>query len=144
MKTTLNIKVSICTFRVWELIGQTTISALIPLITTARKRHRKTRSGCKTCKRRKIKYDKNKPSGGNCLRHNITCSYSIDLQDVPDLSDNHLKTPSRQHSSTPSGPTNELFVNSEYLKLLHHFTTVTSYTISGNSQLRTLWRVDIP
>jgi hypothetical protein len=30
------------------------------------------------------------------------------------------------------------------LRLLHHFTTVTSYTISGNSQLRTLWRIDVP
>jgi hypothetical protein len=37
-----------------------------------------------------------------------------------------------------------LAINSLYLKLLHHYTTVTSHTLSADPLLRTLWRTEVP
>ncbi|PYI19058.1 hypothetical protein BO99DRAFT_334117 [Aspergillus violaceofuscus CBS 115571] len=42
----------------------------------ARKTHRKSRFGCRNCKRRRIKCDEIKPHCTNCIRHAIDCDYS--------------------------------------------------------------------
>ncbi|RAH47384.1 Zn(II)2Cys6 transcription factor domain-containing protein [Aspergillus brunneoviolaceus CBS 621.78] len=42
----------------------------------ARKTHRKSRYGCRNCKRRRIKCDEIKPHCTNCIRHAIDCDYS--------------------------------------------------------------------
>ncbi|KAL0930502.1 Sterol regulatory element-binding protein ECM22-like protein 1 [Colletotrichum truncatum] len=43
---------------------------------TSRKPHRKTRTGCAVCKKRRIKCDENKPACRNCLLFNVGCTYS--------------------------------------------------------------------
>ena len=43
-----------------------------------RKYHSKSRKGCSTCKKRRVKCDELKPSCGNCARMKLTCGY---LQD---------------------------------------------------------------
>ncbi|KAH7057064.1 hypothetical protein B0J12DRAFT_402882 [Macrophomina phaseolina] len=40
-----------------------------------RKGHRKSRTGCANCKRRKIKCDESRPECGNCVKHRIRCDY---------------------------------------------------------------------
>ncbi|KAF7558235.1 hypothetical protein G7Z17_g192 [Cylindrodendrum hubeiense] len=40
-----------------------------------RKPHRKSRDGCVSCKRRKVKCDEEKPSCANCVRFGIPCSF---------------------------------------------------------------------
>ncbi|PYI01887.1 C6 transcription factor [Aspergillus sclerotiicarbonarius CBS 121057] len=47
----------------------------------SRKSHRKTRSGCKNCKRRRIKCDETKPQCSNCIRHAIDCDFSSQSED---------------------------------------------------------------
>jgi hypothetical protein len=57
---------------------------------------------------------------------------------VPDQSQEYTSNGSK--TSVPS----PLAINSTHLKLLHHYTTVTSYTLSPGNLLRTLWRVEVP
>ncbi|EGY17067.1 C6 zinc finger protein [Verticillium dahliae VdLs.17] len=40
-----------------------------------RRHHRKSRLGCKTCKRRKVKCDEAKPECGNCQRFGVACDF---------------------------------------------------------------------
>ncbi|OJZ85799.1 hypothetical protein ASPFODRAFT_189491 [Aspergillus luchuensis CBS 106.47] len=49
----------------------------------SRKSHRKSRLGCKNCKRRRVKCDEIKPHCTNCLRHSIECDYSTQPQTHP-------------------------------------------------------------
>ncbi|PYH42151.1 Zn(II)2Cys6 transcription factor domain-containing protein, partial [Aspergillus saccharolyticus JOP 1030-1] len=48
----------------------------------ARKTHRKSRLGCRNCKRRRIKCDEIKPHCTNCIRHAIGCDYSSQPRDL--------------------------------------------------------------
>ncbi|KXJ86343.1 hypothetical protein Micbo1qcDRAFT_236903 [Microdochium bolleyi] len=41
-----------------------------------RRRHKKSRLGCLTCKRRKIKCDEAKPHCGNCVQFDVTCDFA--------------------------------------------------------------------
>lgn len=43
-----------------------------------RKYHSKSRKGCSTCKKRRVKCDEHKPSCGNCTRMKLTCGYLHD------------------------------------------------------------------
>ncbi|KAL4996467.1 hypothetical protein BDV10DRAFT_172192 [Aspergillus recurvatus] len=43
---------------------------------SSRRSHKKSRLGCKNCKRRKIKCDEVKPACSNCVRHAIDCDYT--------------------------------------------------------------------
>ncbi|XRM45013.1 transcription factor [Aspergillus tubingensis] len=60
----------------------------------SRKGHRKSRLGCKTCKRRRVKCDEIKPHCTNCLRHSIECDYSSQPQ-----TDSNSTPPSQQSDS---------------------------------------------
>ncbi|KAI5853366.1 hypothetical protein BZA05DRAFT_451508 [Tricharina praecox] len=42
-----------------------------------RRSHKKSRTGCQKCKRRRIKCDEVHPSCGNCLKHAIICDFSL-------------------------------------------------------------------
>ncbi|KAG5417574.1 UPC2 [Candida metapsilosis] len=43
--------------------------------TGKRKYHQKSRSGCSTCKKRRVKCDEQKPLCGNCVKLNLDCGY---------------------------------------------------------------------
>ncbi|KAL4894712.1 hypothetical protein BDV59DRAFT_174848 [Aspergillus ambiguus] len=43
----------------------------------SRRTHHKSRSGCKNCKRRRVKCDEKKPSCTNCLQHSVECDFGI-------------------------------------------------------------------
>ncbi|KAL4867230.1 hypothetical protein BDV12DRAFT_123298 [Aspergillus spectabilis] len=58
-----------------------------------RKPHRKSRDGCRLCKKRKIKCDEGKPRCTNCVKSRVTCSFD------------HQS--SARESSSPVAPLNE-------------------------------------
>ncbi|CRK20199.1 hypothetical protein BN1723_012067 [Verticillium longisporum] len=41
----------------------------------SRRSHPKSRTGCQTCKKRKIKCDEHKPSCRNCIKHAVACDF---------------------------------------------------------------------
>lgn len=43
--------------------------------TGKRKYHQKSRSGCSTCKKRRVKCDEQKPLCGNCVKLKLECGY---------------------------------------------------------------------
>ncbi|KAH8897578.1 hypothetical protein GQ53DRAFT_637945 [Thozetella sp. PMI_491] len=63
----------------------------------ARRSHKKSRNGCKECKRRHLKCDENRPSCVNCTRTNHRCSY-IDLYHSRGLTSH--ETPSQSATET--------------------------------------------
>ncbi|KAH7395632.1 hypothetical protein BKA64DRAFT_674143 [Cadophora sp. MPI-SDFR-AT-0126] len=105
-----------------------------------RKSHKKSRLGCHTCKRRKIKCPENRPNCNNCVKINTQCTYdlvtpansasnSCDLQN----SEEFLSRPlSGSLGSTPGA------FNLTDLRLFHHFvTTCFPHLPLGNSKVWT-------
>lgn len=95
-----------------------------------RRPHRKTKTGCLTCKRRKIKCDEVKPECENCIKHSLNCEYAppqplFDIQAA--LSGNAVAT-----------------LNLFDLELLHFFCTSTALELHENPTMRTLWSTNVP
>ncbi|CAG8976332.1 hypothetical protein HYALB_00005739 [Hymenoscyphus albidus] len=120
----------------------------------SRKPHRKTRTGCSTCKRRKIKCDEQRPACTNCRKHSVQCDYLLlttstggsptSTPPIPAQSGTSLLPlaigPLRQ-SPLPQNP---LPLNLRDLELLHHYTTSTCLTLSSDPSLKALWRINVP
>ncbi|KAL8403149.1 hypothetical protein RB594_008420 [Gaeumannomyces avenae] len=94
----------------------------------ARRSHRKSRNGCSTCKRRKIKCDEHRPSCHNCARYGVRCGFA-------DESDS--STPSQQLGNGAGGEGELSMLD---LELMHYYTTSTHATISSDPTIRNLWR----
>ncbi|KAF2182926.1 hypothetical protein K469DRAFT_751817 [Zopfia rhizophila CBS 207.26] len=92
-----------------------------------RRSHGKSRTGCKNCKRRKIKCDEQRPSCRNCLKHRVDCEFVVGL-------DAFL----RPRNATTAQPNSDL--NMFDLELMHHYTTSAYATLSCEPVLRNLWR----
>ncbi|KAH7037557.1 uncharacterized protein B0I36DRAFT_314313 [Microdochium trichocladiopsis] len=92
----------------------------------SRRTHAKTRTGCKTCKSRKIKCDEEKPQCRNCTKHNVSCDY--------------LHAPSPRHNGSTLSPECSGRLNMADLELLHHYTTSTYATLTDNIALRDFYR----
>lgn len=109
------------------------------------KPHRKTRTGCTQCKRRKVKCDEQKPSCANCNRNRLSCSFEFltplnslsrakpifgRFQTKPVVSPIGLYpwAPKliRELSGLPFDPQTE--------EILHHYITVLSISLGGNRQ----------
>lgn len=91
--------------------------------TTKRRPHSKSRHGCKTCKRRRVKCDETHPICNNCKHLNLECSFAG----------------------------NSLFpfvqggLNIMDIRLFHHYTTVVWKTIvSAGISNETIWAQDVP
>ncbi|KAA8895756.1 hypothetical protein FN846DRAFT_968118 [Sphaerosporella brunnea] len=53
-----------------------------------RRSHKKSRTGCQRCKKRRIKCDEVHPACGNCVKHAIVCDFSLSPDEIaaaPDL-----------------------------------------------------------
>ncbi|KAJ5289027.1 hypothetical protein N7478_002057 [Penicillium angulare] len=87
-----------------------------------RKWHSKSRTGCQSCKTRKIKCDEERPSCRNCLKRSLQCGF---LQRV-------------DHPHPAQAPVNL------QLELLHHYTVSTCYTLASDPQVRDVFRVLVP
>ncbi|KAH7397820.1 hypothetical protein BKA64DRAFT_753543, partial [Cadophora sp. MPI-SDFR-AT-0126] len=117
--------------------------------------HKKTRTGCTQCKRRRVKCDESKPSCQNCHRNDLSCSLKF-LTPITSTSRNEGRPP-LQHSeksrralismypisSTLIPELSPSHFTSQINELLHHYTTTLYKNLSGERS-RSVWRVEMP
>ncbi|KAH9211612.1 hypothetical protein DL95DRAFT_341556 [Leptodontidium sp. 2 PMI_412] len=96
-----------------------------------RRPHRKTKTGCLTCKKRKIKCDEARPECDNCINHTLVCAYAT--SQVPILS------PGAALSSSGN-----LNLNIIDLELLHNYCTSTALTLHRDPATIRLWTITVP
>ncbi|EEH07089.1 C6 zinc finger domain-containing protein [Histoplasma capsulatum G186AR] len=71
----------------------------------SRQPHRKSRSGCSNCKKRRIKCDETKPGCSKCDAYGITCDYSLTVQSqqkpktVCSFADKYSKVPGIEYAA---------------------------------------------
>ncbi|KAL4913146.1 hypothetical protein BDW62DRAFT_214441 [Aspergillus aurantiobrunneus] len=97
--------------------------------------HRKARTGCFSCKKRRIKCDEQKPTCRNCLQHKINCCYP----GTQTVSPSGGRGPSA--NAQPQSPVQEDMLN---VRLMHHFTTSTCQTLATGRAVQALWRCQVP
>ncbi|OJD10806.1 hypothetical protein AJ78_08280 [Emergomyces pasteurianus Ep9510] len=90
---------------------------------TPRRSHFKTRTGCKTCKKRKC--DEQRPSCRNCLKRGTDCDFLAESSVYP----NYLKQDARASA-----------LNMLDLQLMHNFSTSTYATLSCHPSIRNFWK----
>ncbi|KAL2874107.1 hypothetical protein SGCOL_010695 [Colletotrichum sp. CLE4] len=123
----------------------------------SRRSHPKSRTGCRTCKNRKIKCDEHKPSCRNCIKHAVPCDF---LQSQRHSSASSLP---RSPGSIPTpglingggigglglgnggggGGIDDLSLNLIDLELMHNFTTFAFNTLSTDPVVRQMWKVPV-
>ncbi|CDM34401.1 transcriptional regulator family: Fungal Specific TF [Penicillium roqueforti] len=128
-----------------------------------RRSHRKSRSGCLQCKKRKVKCDENQPHCRNCEKHGVVCSFTS-ASTVLSTPANSAESPVSLSGpeSTTSGKSRALAQVSQVLpslsslgpfpstlavfdlELLHHWTTSTCYTLSRSPTVQTVWCNEAP
>lgn len=106
--------------------------------------HRKVKSGCQTCKRRKIKCDELKPQCSNCHRYASECIY-------PALSDNELLRPSMSPAAQSPESNVEDLCSSGHdlhmgdLALMHQWSVATCYGFGDDfTDDVDFWRDQVP
>lgn len=73
--------------------------------TSKRKFHQKSRLGCSTCKKRRVKCDETRPSCKKCQHLNLTCGYLVDGAGAPEDDEAPKKKRKASSSSTSSSRT---------------------------------------
>ncbi|CRK28136.1 hypothetical protein BN1708_004572 [Verticillium longisporum] len=92
----------------------------------SRRSHPKSRTGCRTCKKRKIKCDEHKPSCGNCIKHAVACDF---LQTHATSTSAPRSPSSFDFAGNPgNGLSTFTDLNMVDLELIHNFTTFTYAT----------------
>ncbi|KAK8123113.1 hypothetical protein PG984_011783 [Apiospora sp. TS-2023a] len=126
----------------------------------SRRRHIKSRSGCKNCKKRKVKCGEERPRCRNCSRRGSLCDLADDST-VPDAPVRQpavsppAPTPDAPDSQTTSLPLPRAPTTNYHgaglggftvldLELLHHYTTSTGPTLSSDPVTRHYYLVDVP
>jgi len=125
---------------------------------SSRKPHRKSRTGCGRCKKRKIKCDELKPECTNCVKHSVQCDFLLQQNsgspagvstyngyNINNSPHAFEETPSSSHSLqlTQNGG-HAPVLNLLHLELLHNFSTSTCNTLHSDLALKTLWRINVP
>ncbi|KAK3305593.1 uncharacterized protein B0T15DRAFT_567482 [Chaetomium strumarium] len=106
-----------------------------------RRSHAKSRTGCRTCKRRRIKCDESRPSCRNCEKHAVACDFasSDSASASPAVPSPQGPLPASQlQGSCSIAPSCD--INLLDLELMHNFTTYTCTTIIGDQGVRQLLR----
>ncbi|TQN72791.1 Sterol uptake control protein 2 [Colletotrichum shisoi] len=124
----------------------------------SRRSHPKSRTGCRTCKTRKIKYDEHKPSCRNCIKHAVPCDF---LQSQRHSSSSIPRSPDSAPSSggadngynfggglgggfgSRGDGVDDLSLNLIDLELMHNFTTFAFNTLSTDPVVRQMWKVPV-
>ncbi|KAK0450493.1 uncharacterized protein EV420DRAFT_1646413 [Desarmillaria tabescens] len=109
--------------------------------------HQKTRSGCKTCKQRKVKCDETLPICNNCTRRGVECVWGS-TSPKQELATQEQSVVVAQSSSaegslaiwTLGEGSSDLLT----LELMHHYSTAASYSLSADPDATTVWRGIIP
>ncbi|PHH55453.1 Sterol uptake control protein 2 [Ceratocystis fimbriata CBS 114723] len=114
----------------------------------SRRTHPKSRTGCRTCKIRKIKCDEERPSCRNCIKHGVTCPYITPSSSAttPSGTISAAASPIPASSLLPhglSGLHGDHDLNLIDLELLHNFTTSTYATLSSDPGVQNVWRITV-
>jgi Fungal Zn(2)-Cys(6) binuclear cluster domain/Fungal specific transcription factor domain len=117
----------------------------------SRQFHGKSRHGCKTCKKRKVRCDLGRPVCANCTRLSRECEYAEQLGPAgiqQGESANQLiqLAPPRSiaDSSEGDGGGEGWILNLLDLELMHHFTAFTAVRMSDIPTTNQLWTTVIP
>ncbi|KAF7911214.1 uncharacterized protein EAF01_002722 [Botrytis porri] len=119
------------------------------MFSSSRRSHRKTRTGCNNCKRRKIKCGEGKPSCLNCIKHSVQCDYS-----KAEAATSAKNTPLSSHGSSTSvsAPNNVLgrtvegqdpYLNLVDLEVFNNFCVSTSNSLNSNPVVRKIYQTTI-
>ncbi|EXL94485.1 hypothetical protein NOF04DRAFT_11450 [Fusarium oxysporum II5] len=128
-----------------------------------RRPHRKSRQGCRECKRRKVKCDEIRPSCFNCTRYSVQCVYGVQDPQQENVwsppaqttACNALDRPSAESEASAHPRAETILPNGtgipcsgdswkQDLELMHHYCTVTSNTMACQESARHVWRVIFP
>ncbi|KAF2753555.1 hypothetical protein EJ05DRAFT_505186 [Pseudovirgaria hyperparasitica] len=101
-----------------------------------RKRHNKTRTGCTTCKRRRVKCDEQKPMCGSCRKLSLDCHFRDGT--IGHGGPFSYPTPGSDESSLSTG--HSFHFTTQDMELLHHWTLKTSLSIS----IESVWQEFVP
>ncbi|EWZ86444.1 hypothetical protein FOWG_10015 [Fusarium oxysporum f. sp. lycopersici MN25] len=128
--------------------------------TNMRKPHKKSRLGCQTCKRRKIKCDEVKPQCGKCVQFGVWCDYSpqppASQASISPQPDNQSRRPGRPRSdwtswaeqirshAADSAAESSGHLNTMDLELFHNWMTRTASTLGDGSSQSLLWSEGAP
>jgi hypothetical protein len=114
----------------------------------------KSRMGCRECKTRKVKCDEQRPICGSCTKFNKRCSF---LRTTPYLWGSGLLNQQTERGKAGSaqkprldagkGPSKHAKDNPGYtlddMRLLHHFTSFTSATLSDGPEAHQTWAIKV-
>ncbi|KAK0185318.1 hypothetical protein F5146DRAFT_1072383 [Armillaria mellea] len=109
--------------------------------------HQKTRTGCKTCKQRKVKCDESLPFCNNCTRRGVECIWDK-ASPRPGSAAREQNMVVAQSSSTESSLSiwtlGEESTDVLTLELMHHYSTSASYSLFPDPDASALWRTLVP
>ncbi|KIV86158.1 hypothetical protein PV11_01788 [Exophiala sideris] len=123
-----------------DLQNLTTPKASCHVRKTAKRPHRKVRSGCIECKTRKVKCDEVEPRCSMCRRYNKSCVFTRATNASPPAS-----TPPAYEDDVPrdlSDRTTDLEVQD--LELLHHWTTSAYKGFGDKPGDEVPWQLEMP
>ncbi|KAI1016758.1 hypothetical protein LB504_007140 [Fusarium proliferatum] len=120
-----------------------------------RRSHTKSRSGCRECKRRKVKCDERLPSCFNCARRGITCTLTSSQQSQKTEATRLPLINNRETEASPdalsvaevwSAPTPgaSLEFQDHGLELMHHYSAITANTLALRLDMQHIWRMVLP
>ncbi|KAE8312711.1 hypothetical protein BDV41DRAFT_538592 [Aspergillus transmontanensis] len=114
-----------------------------------RRSHKKSRTGCIQCKKRRVKCDERGPPCSNCTTRGIECAYSSAPSGarMPDTLPASPSSP--QVSISPNAiPSQSPPVTTHYdlrsLELMHKFSTETYYSLSSDALDHRVWQTSMP
>ncbi|KAF2726841.1 hypothetical protein EJ04DRAFT_506624 [Polyplosphaeria fusca] len=115
-----------------------------------RAEQRKTRAGCKQCKRRRVKCDETKPRCNGCVRNCLPCSFEFLVPRKPSVQAPWTGTPparSQYHLiKALHTANNDMMLSSQDVvtkELMHHYLSV-AYLDLGSPRNFRLWQTEIP
>ncbi|KAF4539473.1 putative C6 finger domain protein [Lasiodiplodia theobromae] len=117
-----------------------------------RRSHRKSRDGCKNCKRRRIKCDESKPVCNKCVCSRLACDFASGNPGL--ISAIMSLAPGKRRRGRPPKCTSAAALTARVpavlpevdlaeLELMHQYSTYTYLDIDREG-VRTMWRVNVP
>ncbi|WQF85746.1 Putative zn(2)Cys(6) fungal-type DNA-binding domain, fungal transcription factor [Colletotrichum destructivum] len=92
--------------------------------------HKKVRTGCGPCKRRKVKCDEQRPKCTQCTRQDTQCDITSNYQ---------MEPPAPSPSFSEVRVDESMILNMLDLELIHHWTSSTYDSLTSSPLLRTFW-----
>ncbi|RAH75755.1 putative Zn(II)2Cys6 transcription factor [Aspergillus japonicus CBS 114.51] len=113
---------------------------------SSRRFHKKSRTGCTSCRSRRIKCDEMRPNCANCQRADLSCHYVLRMQESTSSArrvniEQNISPASPQAQAAPDRKGGEFDLLD--LRLMHHFTLVISASLFEDRQ-QSLWQEEVP